>query len=272
MANFSSMDDFKAKEYWEHRLGEHYDLGGVGDIGLSKAYNEALYDVRSYGFKLLLSRLGLPLGNASVLDIGSGTGFYVDLWLTVGAGKVTGSDLTTTATSRLANNFPETTVLQLDIGETDIDIEPGKFNFISAFDVLFHIVDDQRYEQAFKNFATLLKAGGLLIFSDNLMDGNEIRIAHQVARSRSSVFSILEKAGFELILTQPMFVLMNDPVRSSSRILKRCFAAVYRIASRGDIAGTLLGFCLSPIEKLLIRILSTGPSTETFVWRKIDQS
>ena len=46
------MDDFGAKDYWENRLRERYDLTGVGDIGLPKSYNEALYRVRAYGFEL----------------------------------------------------------------------------------------------------------------------------------------------------------------------------------------------------------------------------
>ena len=97
---------FDNKEYWESRLREHYSLAGVGYLRLGRRYNEWMYRVRGAVFDRVVARIGTghagtaPWHGTKVLDIGSGTGFYVDRWLRLGA-DVTGLDLTDVAVSEL---------------------------------------------------------------------------------------------------------------------------------------------------------------------------
>lgn len=258
---------FDAKEYWEGRLTARFDLGSVGDIGLPTTYNDYLYRVRAAVFRRLL--VGLRLGQVNVLDVGSGTGFYVNEWLKAGAKEVMGSDLTVTATQMLRDRLPSCRFAVFDIGgDLPEELRDRQFDVVSAFDMLFHIVDDERYAAAISNFARLVRPGGRLIFSDNLTDRTIINGPHQISRAESDVVALLTSCGFTREAVRPMFVLMNDPVRSGSRVLHKLFGHIYAFAARGETQGRLIGAALLPIERVLTSICRRGPSTEIFVWRR----
>jgi len=78
---------FDTKNYWESRLESNYNLKGVGDIGLSESYNKSLYRVRGNVFRYAIRDITLDKAKINVLDIGSGTGFYIKQWLQSGAKK-----------------------------------------------------------------------------------------------------------------------------------------------------------------------------------------
>ena len=87
------MGDFDAKQYGERRLTATPGLKGVGFTSLGKQYNRWLYRTRKHVFIRQVRGLGLDLSAQRVLDIGSGTGFYLDLWRGLGVKELTGSDL-----------------------------------------------------------------------------------------------------------------------------------------------------------------------------------
>ena len=63
--------------------------------------------------------------------------------------------------------------MRADIGGPPDQIARGaSFDAVSAFDVLFHIVDDAAYGRAFQNIASLLKPGGWFLWSDNFLKAN----------------------------------------------------------------------------------------------------
>jgi SAM-dependent methyltransferase len=213
---------------------------------------------------LRLVRAYVPNG-ARVLDIGSGTGFYLDRWREAGAAAITGSDLTTAAISSLSQRY-SVPLVQLDIGESAIPLR-GPFDAISAIDVLFHIVDDARYRQALRNLAALLAPNGVLIFTDNCLHGEALRSTVQVSRTLSEIAADVRAAGMRIVERRPAFVLMNTPVDSTSKALQRYWALVRRIAAKHALAGEAAGAALYGPELLLTRIVREGPSTEYVVCR-----
>ena len=148
--------------------------------------------------------------------------------------------------------------------------QPGTFDAISVFDVLFHIVDDESYRKAVSNLGKLLRPGAFLLYSDNVMLQAET-IDHQSSRKWETVLSALQSAGLEVVERHPMFVLMNDPVRSRSRILRRLFPLVTRLVHRGERWGWLMGALMYFPELILTTIINPGPSTEILVCRKIEK-
>lgn len=262
------MSPFEPDTYWENRLRARYDEQGVGDIGMSRAYNSHLYSVRRHVFRRCVRRLAVEPSKAKVLDVGSGTGVYVDEWLKWGAGEVTGLDITETAVDALRSVFPRCRFIQADIGEPSLPAEiQNGYDVVSAFDVLFHIVDDERYEQALQNVRYALRPGGWFLYSDNLVP-LEARLAHYVSRSETSILDALQRNGFEVLKRMPMFVLMNDPVRTESRLLRRWYASVYRLAGRGERIGGMLGATLVPLEVAATRLIERGPGTELLLCRR----
>jgi SAM-dependent methyltransferase len=259
------------QKYWEDRLGLEYSLLGVGDITLGLAYNTWLYRVRGRIFNRILKKTWPDKAPKRVLDVGSGTGFYLNLWQQAGATELSGSDLTKVATTQLARQFPKCRIKQLDIsGALPQQFEQGAFDAVSVFDVLFHIVDDDSYRKAVSNLGKLLHPGGYLLYSDNFMQVSE-NIEHQSSRKWEVVLSALQDAGLQVVGRYPMFVLMNDPVRSSSRILRRMFQVVTRLVRRGERWGWGMGALMYIPELLLTSIVCPGPSTEILVCKKLEK-
>lgn len=262
------MSTFNPKEYWENRLQKSFNLHGVGDIGLGVNYNNALYEVRKFAFHKLMKSLKIDFSTKKVMDIGSGTGFYIERWKELNVKSIHGTDITGVVVENLGKQFPEHTFSQLDIGEK-MDNPASQYDFISAFDVLFHIVDDARFEQAIKNIHGLLNDKGYFVISDNFVHGKTIRLEHQVSRSHEYMTSTIEKTGFKHVKTIPMFVLMNDPVDTNNRIIKKIFWTITKNVRKGEKMGRLIGDLITPVEKFLISLKTESPSTEIKVFQKI---
>lgn len=261
---------FKTSQYWEQRLRDHYSLEGVGYLRLGRRFNEWMYRVRGEVFDRVVGDLGIAPGSA-VADIGAGTGFYVERWLARGA-TVTGVDLTEVAITNLRTRFPQSTFVQANIGEPlsgPLKDARGRFDVVSAFDVLFHIVDDQEFGLALANIAGLLKPGGFFLWSDNFVHRPTIRVTHQVSRSLDEIESRLAPAGFEVVGRTPMFVLMNYPADTSSRLAQWAWTALMAPAMISDRLGGLLGALLYPLERRLLSGRTESPSTELMVCRRL---
>ena len=265
------MASFNSQEYWEKRLQEKYSLEGVGCLGFGEAYNEWLYRLRKAIFTSELMKLNQNKLNSRVLDIGSGTGFYIRIFQSLGFKKIVGVDIAEQAISGLRKEFPGLVLEQLDISQENTgDALNDKFDVITAMDVLFHIVDDRRYEQAIRNIYNLLKPGGHFIFTDNFVHGVEIRLEHHVSRSLKQIENALIMSGFSIIKRRPVFLFMNYPVDTKSRFLKFFFGRIIvPCVQRGDAYGKMVGACLYCLERLVIKFIrEDGPSTELMVCRK----
>jgi SAM-dependent methyltransferase len=258
---------FDAEGYWSDRLGREFSLEGVGYLGLGESYNRWMYAVRRRVFRDVVKGRVDP--SASVLDVGSGTGFYVELWRELGVRHVTGSDLTAVAIEQLGERFPDTPFRALDLTKP-LTGEAGPFDAISAMDVLFHIVDDDGYGQAIENLAAMLAPGGIFVFTENLLHGRTERGRHQTSRSLEAVSSLLTGAGLEVELRRPVFVLMNTPVDSDSALLEKSWKAVNILVRGHSRRGWAVGAALYPLELALGRLLEDGPSTEIMICHKRD--
>lgn len=265
-------DPFDNRRYWESRLGGEFSLASVGYLRLGQRFNRWMYRVRGEVFDRVVAGLETgekPWAGRRVLDVGPGTGFYVDRWLRLGA-RVTGLDLTDVAVAKLTRTFPQARFCQGDIGRElkRIPLGPGSFDAASAFDVLFHIVDDAQYARAFRNIAALLRPGGWFLWSDNFLRHGELRVRHQASRPLAESIRLAEAAGFEVMDRRPMFVLMNYPADTTSRLLRWAWTAMVAPAALGEPFGWALGAALYPVERALVRRMRESPSTELMVCRK----
>jgi SAM-dependent methyltransferase len=216
----------------------------------------------------LMSSLDFDYQASSVLDIGSGTGFYLGLWQELGAGTVSGCDLTDTAVSRLQKDFPAARIERLDIGSQLRGAPLGEYEVISAFDVLFHIIEDRRYRQALQNIHSLLAPAGMFVFSDLLVHGNPVKDVHMVCRPFDEVMRMLDEAGFAIIRRVPMFVVMEQPLDSRNEGYRFFWKLLTYVLGRSNRAGFIAGAMLYPVDLLLTRICQESPTTEIVVCRK----
>jgi SAM-dependent methyltransferase len=260
------------KAYWEERLRERPDLDGVGVTRLGPGFNRWAYRVRGANFERALRPLLAERAPERVLDIGSGTGFYLDRWARLGARELVAADLTETAVAALSRSRPGLQVHRLDIGDPDAiaaaGLESASFDYVSAIDVLFHILDDERYRRAFANVATLLRPGGAFVFSEDLVPARRARRRRiKTTRSRRQSGRAWRAAGLRAVTVAPLLHLMNFPSAGDRRARRR-FARLQRLAGGRPRLAALIGALLYPLERRLTAARSETPSTKLVICRK----
>ncbi len=103
--------------------------------------------------------------NWKVLDVGSGTGHWVEFYLDVYLAKVvTAVEFVPQMAEYLREKFaarPEVTILQADVA-TD-PLPAREFDVVNAIGVMFHIVNDDLWRQAVGRLLGSLKPDGLML-------------------------------------------------------------------------------------------------------------
>lgn len=255
--------------FWEQRLSKNPSLVGVGHIGFGLAYNQWMYRLRKSVFLRHVRSFGFDFSNSKVLDVGSGVGFWIRVWRSLGVQSLTGSDITAFATQKIAAENPGIRAVQLDIASPSAQgILGAQYDLISAIDMLYHIVSDDGYEAAFANLAKSLKPGGHLIITENLLHQPSGKTAVQSNRTLQYVTDLLARNDLTLLRRAPVFVLMNYPVDTRSALLKRLWLLATLPPSYLNFMGHIYGALLYPLDLALTKMLSEGPSTEILVCRK----
>lgn len=258
--------DGELRDFWETRLSADWTSSGVGYQALGRPFNTWMYRVRREVFLREVARLDLDLPAAEILDVGSGTGFYIGRWQEAGARKITGCDLTEAAVSRLRARFPGVRFVRADIAEADV-LSSSSFDAVSAMDVLFHITDDGRYRRALETIASVLRPGGTFVLSENLLHRPEQRGEHQVNRTFDWITAALDRAGFDVVRRVPMLVLMNAQI-DAPMVWRKAWGGALRAATLTRPTGWLAGAALYQIERRLTRRLRESPTTELMICRR----
>ena len=258
--------------YWEQRLASHEGLQGVGVTALGPGFNKWAYRARGARFDAIAKPLLKRFSEPRVLDVGSGSGFYLDRWRALGARQLTAADLTETAVERLRGSHPFATAIRMDIGAEyalgAAQLQPGSFELISVMDVLFHILDGEAYRRAFVNLAELLASGGHLILSEDMIRGKRSRRqAIKVTRPARRVRKCWREAGLEQVSIEPLFALMNAP-SAGGRRWRRWWSGLQRLLAPRPWLGYPVGAALYPVERIVVRHVGDGPSTKLIVLRK----
>ncbi|MHC4696755.1 MAG: class I SAM-dependent DNA methyltransferase, partial [Planctomycetota bacterium] len=238
------MSEFDAEQYWEDRLSREYDLQGVGRRNLGIYFNRWAYRARRRAFLRMLQSLQLDFRSFDVLDVGTGTGFYIDCWRELHVRSISGLDLTSVAVRGLEKRYPDCTFHKLDFTGSIAELRGQRFDFVSCMDVLFHIVGDLRYRRAVENVYNLLRPGGLFVFTEAFLCDEARRLKHVVHRSSAEIERLLVAAGFQLVRRQPFLALMNDPVRSGAPLLRAYWHLLRRVVERVHFAGAVAGAML----------------------------
>jgi len=195
---------YRPRDFWDQRLRERFDLRGTGETGLSLAYNRACYTLRRDVLDAALAAERIDPRGRSVLDVGCGTGFFTAWYLERGA-RVTGVDIAPTSVERLRARFPGASFVLADVSEVALE---GTFDLVNAFDVLYHIVDDARWEAAVRRLGEAVAPGGTLLVTDTLAGLGAIA-EHNRMRPLAEYRRVLEPLGFTLGRVRPTHVLLN---------------------------------------------------------------
>lgn len=203
--------EYDPRKYWEQRLEEDFDLSGVGHTLFSESYNKYLYRRYWDAFRTLIRTEVLDLEGASVCDVGSGTGFFVDLFDELGVEDLVGLDITEKSVEQLLASYPSYRFVQADISATELPSEvAGEYDITNAMNVLFHVTNEDRFERSIRNLTELTASDGHLVISDRME--RHAPSSHVQFRSFQRYRDLLADVGFEITVRVPLFWTLNRPL------------------------------------------------------------
>lgn len=255
---------------WNERFRQHWGPEGAGSVYLGRQFNAWRYRVRRSVFRRLVRRLAFETGTLSVLDVGCGTGFYLQQWQALGVASMAGLDISDWVVTQLARAYPNATFYRADIGGTNPSLPVEAFDVVTALDVLVHLVGDSEYLRALANLHRSLKPGGYLLYSDAFFHGPDKQSGdYWRGRSLASATAAMDASGFDIAFRVPMSVLMAAPTDTRHRrINELIWDLITGPVRRRDWIGFLFGAVLYPIELLLVSTLKESPAIEIMVCRK----
>ncbi len=185
------LTDFEG--YWvdRHRRLEGR-LAAVGDIGAAEEDNAARYARKKRRIVDLLRQMDLlDLRGKRVIDAGCGTGQLSELFFALGA-DVVGADVSEIAIDAARAKCPQG---QFVVGPLNTVVFPQSADVVFCVDVLYHIVDDEKWRAALANLARV--ASDTIVIVDQLKNETIKPAAHVHYRTRIMYDQIFKSLGFE---------------------------------------------------------------------------
>lgn len=270
------MPAYDPSDYWSslHARGAHEST--VGYPELADSLNAAMYRSTERSVTRALTDAGVDVAGGQVLDIGSGTGIWIDYWQRRGAARLTGVDLAEQSVQHLRVACPGVDFARVDIGDADAELPEGN-DVVSAMSILLHIVDADRFRRAIANLAGALRPGGVLVAIEPVVVhhwwgpsfGPEATSRARPLREYEAAFA---DAGLELQLLRPATVLLSNVVDTraawSFRVLQRYWSLVMLAVGRRESLGRVAAGVLEPLDGWASRRMATGPSAKVLIARR----
>jgi len=153
---FKMFFHYRPKTFWNELLSNSFDLRGVGHFRLSNEANLKMYQEKEKIIRDELPKNNIKIdGNSIVLEIGCGTGYWIELLRSFGVKNYTGNDIADVSISTLKQKFPEYNFLLGDISE--IPLPGNAFDLAMMIDVTQHITDDRKFNKGLNNVWQSLK-------------------------------------------------------------------------------------------------------------------
>jgi len=202
------------KSYWTERYIKEFSYRSSAHISFSWSYNQYVYKAYLRTLNNMLMRNKRSLFQKNILDIGSGTGYYIEYYQKMGVSSLVGTDITDISILNLHNKFKNYSFICHDITQNFPEwIKKNKLDIISVFDVLYYIIDDHLFEKSITNIAEISNPQTLIIitdkFTEQLPNKGLIYFKH---RSLDHYKKVLKKNGLKIIDRQPVNTLLKKPI------------------------------------------------------------
>jgi SAM-dependent methyltransferase len=198
----------ESRDYWESRLERNPDLTGTGHRAFDARYNRWLYRAQREALEDALAQHRVDVEGRSVLDVGSGTGYWLEVLAERRPDRLVALELTGVAAGRLRERFPQVEVHQADVADPTPALT-GPFHLVTAMSVLFHIVEDAPFERALANLARWLAPGGWLVVSGVFRQPRLPTAPHVRFRPLAAYREPLERGGLEVVELRPVLYLLQ---------------------------------------------------------------
>jgi|GEM_PF-2003074 len=198
---------FDPGEYWEQRIRARPDLQATGHHKFGLDYNRWMYQTQLDCLNGLIEKWEIQIAGKRVLDVGTGTGFFLEYFRERGA-AVTGIDIAQASIEYLREKLPDSQLQVADISAEAVPVD-NQFELVAAMGVLYHIVDEVRFERALRNITRLLEPGGHLFLTDSL-DGSWVPAArHARLRPLEAYRPVLESSKIAILEILPLYYYSN---------------------------------------------------------------
>lgn len=254
-------EEFNTARYWENRLTKKFDLTGVGFRRKSVAYNKWVYRVRTELLDLIILENGWPVEGKSILDVGCGTGYFIDYWLTRKAGDITGLDIAEISINKLKDAFPGVKFNLADLSDPELELG-GRYDYVTIFDVLFHIIDDNKFESVAVNLARFCKPGCKIFITDLFGKNSFAGVQHCRNRSFEIYENVFSNRGFKLVEIKPLFFTLLPPSGFRNPIVRWAGILAWEaltFVTRWNFFGNILGRVLYGVDSILRKMFKKGP-------------
>jgi SAM-dependent methyltransferase len=261
---------FDPAGFWRTRLADSAaDLNDVGHRRLGVEYNAFIYRRREEVLEQILPSLGIELGVAKILEVGCGSGYWVKWWEELGVDDLVGFDLSLPQIHQLRTWFPDYRFVQGDITTAPRDmLLERRFDILTLFDVLYHIVDDDKACRVLKTMSSVMDDRSVLLVFDQVVHSDVSLRAHVKFRGRSTFQRLLGEAGLGIRTEVPLFVWLAPPVFdrwSLNLAVHSGYAAVGMAMRRSRRLGAWLGRSISDLDRFLLRRGTRTPNSSLLV-------
>jgi SAM-dependent methyltransferase len=186
--------------YWEQRalkFARHEDgLAAVCSYGMPRFYNRSIELCQQRALKPWLQ----DVRDSDVLEIGCGVGRWTEK-LARNGNRVCGVDLSPTMVEETARRL-EQNWLSAELHAADItEFDSGRqFDAAVSVTVLQHIMDDERFAEAFRNIARQTRPGGRFVLLEAAPSDDDVRCNSPIfkARPMSAYEKVLSDSGFRI--------------------------------------------------------------------------
>ena len=214
----SKRPSYEASTYWD----KSFYQTGVSDaktLAGSDLYSDSMASYHYASIETLSHRMCVEdrfsFEGKTILDVGSGSGHWVDFYYRHGAGKVIACDISEKCCDVLRSRFPETEVIQ----GTAQDVKQN-VDVVNAIGVMFHIAADKDWVDTVKHLEQIsdrmIVGGGFGLFTVNYQWNTE-REATKRLRSRRYWKSVLSKSC--RVMKNPAFAKVGQALPHSNLLI-----------------------------------------------------
>jgi|SRR5579859_6138016 len=263
----TSSSRFDTAAYWRNRLAGA-DLAAVGNLGLSLAFNRHQYAARVQ----TLDRLDLDVSGRRILDVGCGAGFWIEYWLARKAASVAGVEFDSQTAASTAARYPAAHIAHSDVTR-GLAVD-GRFDVVTAIDVLLHIIDDDIYLAALANIRQVVEPGAKLVLMEPVTLSEprpyEPGLSSKV-RSLGWLDQAMRDTGWRIEIVRPALWLMANPIETAPATVCGALRMWWRAcahAARREAPGRIVGGLVRPVDSVLCR-MRWGPTSKLIVARAV---
>jgi len=264
-------------------------LKAVGRSGLSETYNRYKYRSEEETFSAAVAHIIHELKNEKkaldILDIGAGTGYWLDVVNGVAAScglelKPVAIDLSERALEALKLRRPETECLVINAGTADPSMLLSKYDLVMANYCLHHITDTAQFKNALQLAINSVAPGGCMLLMDCLIDKSyspyylvdaEGFTGSGLSRPLKWIDEAAGNKKMKLIyMADPVSYLMNNVLESESASGFRAKSIVWKVLEkfyRSELYSRLLMPLVYPFDRFLKK-RNMGCSTRLVIYQK----